>query len=232
MQASYAAASDIGAHHAAAWLIKVDLLGAFPTLQDKARALITYPRVRLGNDNLGLCKLPWVDVFNPESEKVKDTDKFINPASQEIYAEFYNGMLGTNLTWEKIYEQTDRDINLQRVMNATIFGKDTGEKDWVPDRAIGPTDDDLYDAEREYHDSEISKISGRPLDDIQKMDTKQKRELLMNFRKEQLRKLIQTYYRERGWNAMGVPQVETLKHIGLWELLTQETQMKIIELNG
>jgi len=30
MQASYAAASDIGAHHAAAWLIKVDLLGAFP----------------------------------------------------------------------------------------------------------------------------------------------------------------------------------------------------------
>jgi aldehyde:ferredoxin oxidoreductase len=232
MQASYAAASDIGAHHAAAWLIKVDLLGAFPTLQDKARALITYPRVRLGNDNLGLCKLPWVDVFNPESEKVKDTDKFINPASQEMYAEFYNGMLGTNLTWEKIYEQTDRDINLQRVMNATIFGKDTGEKDWVPDRAIGPTDDDLYDAEREYHDSEISKISGRPLDDIQKMDTKQKRELLMNFRKEQLRKLIQTYYRERGWNAMGVPQVETLKHIGLWELLTQETQMKIIELNG
>ena len=35
-QGSYAAASDIGAHHAAAWLIKVDLLGAFPTFQDKA----------------------------------------------------------------------------------------------------------------------------------------------------------------------------------------------------
>ena len=63
MQASYAAASDIGAHHAAAWLVKVDLLGAFPSFEDKARALITYPRVRLGNDNLGLCKLPWVDVF-------------------------------------------------------------------------------------------------------------------------------------------------------------------------
>ncbi|HUH65929.1 MAG TPA: aldehyde ferredoxin oxidoreductase C-terminal domain-containing protein, partial [Syntrophales bacterium] len=54
MQASYAAASDIGAHHAAAWLIKADLLGAFPTFADKAKALITYPRVRLGNDNLGL----------------------------------------------------------------------------------------------------------------------------------------------------------------------------------
>ncbi|MBU0653343.1 MAG: hypothetical protein KKG96_10765, partial [Proteobacteria bacterium] len=36
MQASYAAASDIGAHHAAAWLIKSDLLGAFPSMEDKA----------------------------------------------------------------------------------------------------------------------------------------------------------------------------------------------------
>ena len=123
MQGSYAAASDIGAHHAAAWLIKADLLGAFPTFEDKARALITYPRVRLGNDNLGVCKLPWVDVFNPESAKRKDTDIYINPASQEIYADFYNGMLGTNLTWEQIFEQTDRDINLQRVMNVMVYGE-------------------------------------------------------------------------------------------------------------
>ena len=123
MQGSYAAASDIGAHHAAAWLIKVDLLGAFPTFEAKAKALITYPRVRLGNDNLGLCKLPWVDVFNPESEKTRDGDKYINPASQEIYAEFYNGMLGTNMTWEQIFEQTDRDINLQRIMNIMTYRK-------------------------------------------------------------------------------------------------------------
>ena len=125
MQGSYAAASDIGAHHAAAWLIKVDLLGAFPDFQSKARALITYPRVRLGNDNLGLCKLPWVDVFNPESQHTQ-ADKHINPASQEIYADFFNAMLGTSLTWEQIFERTDRDINLQRVMNAVIFGDANG----------------------------------------------------------------------------------------------------------
>jgi len=231
MQASYAAASDIGAHHAAAWLIKVDLLGAFPTMQDKARALITYPRVRLGNDNLGLCKLPWVDVFNPESEKVKDTDKYINPASQEMYADFYNGMLGTNLTWEKIYEQTDRDINLQRVMNATIFGKDTGENDWIPDRAIGPTDDGLYDAEKDFHDAEVSNISGKSLDDIQKMETVEKRGILMCYRKGRLRELIQTYYHERGWNAAGIPTVDTLKQVGLWDYLTEGTKTKIRELN-
>jgi aldehyde:ferredoxin oxidoreductase len=232
MQASYAAASDIGAHHAAAWLIKIDLLGAFPTLRDKARALITYPRVRLGNDNMGLCKLPWVDVFNPESEQVKNTDKYINPASQEIYADFYNGMLGTNLTWEKIFEQTDRDINLQRVMNAMVYGKNTGQNDWIPDRAIGPIDNNLYDAEKDYHDQELSRFLGKSPIEIQNMTTGGKRDLLMNHRKELLRQLIQAYYQERGWNTSGIPTIDTLKKIGLWTFLNENTKTNICELNG
>jgi aldehyde:ferredoxin oxidoreductase len=230
MQASYAAASDIGAHHAAAWLIKVDLLGAFPTLQDKARALINYPRVRLGNDNLGLCKLPWVDVFNPDSENVKCTDMYINPASQSIYAEFYNGMLGTNMTWEQIFEQTDRDINLQRVMNVMAFGAETCINDWIPDRAIGPMDDDLYNHEKEYHDEEVSRVLGRSLEDIQNMKTAEKRAILMDHRKKELSDLIQAYYHERGWTAAGIPTVDTLKQIGLWIYLNEETKAKISEL--
>jgi aldehyde:ferredoxin oxidoreductase len=229
MQGSYAAASDIGAHHAAAWLIKVDLLGAFPNLEAKARALVTYPRVRLGNDNLGLCKLPWVDVFNPESEKQKDKDKFINPASQELYAEFYNGMLGTELTWEKIFEQTDRDINLQRVMNVMAFGQKTGEYDWIPERAIGPTDDRLYLAEADYNDQEVSKILNRPISEIALMIPSEKRRLLVENRKDQLRSLIQAYYQERGWTTNGIPRIETLKQIGLWDFLKEETKGKIRE---
>jgi aldehyde:ferredoxin oxidoreductase len=232
MQASYAAASDIGAHHAAAWLIKIDLLGAFPTLRDKARALITYPRVRLGNDNMGLCKLPWVDVFNPDSEQVKNTDKYINPASQKIYADFYNGMLGTNLTWEKIFEQTDRDINLQRVMNAMVYGKNTGQQDWIPDRAIGPIDNHLYDAEKDYHDQELSRFLEKSPTEIQNMTTGEKRANLMNHKKEQLRQLIQAYYQERGWNTSGIPTIDTLKQIGLWTFLNEGTKTKICELNG
>jgi aldehyde:ferredoxin oxidoreductase len=227
MQGSYAAASDIGAHHAAAWLIKVDLLGAFPSFEAKARALITYPRVRLGNDNLGLCKLPWVDVFNPESEKVRDGDKYINPASQEIYAEFYNGMLGTEMTWEKIFEQTDRDINLQRVMNIMTYGKATGEHDWIPDRAIGPTDEQIYAAEMDYNDNELIRILEKSLSDISVMPINEKREILMNFRKEQLRKLIRIYYQERGWTDSGIPTIDTIKKIGLWDFLNEETKIRI-----
>jgi len=230
MQGSYAAASDIGAHHAAAWLIKVDLLGAFPTLEAKARALITYPRVRLGNDNLGLCKLPWVDVFNPDSEKQKDKDKFINPASQELYAEFYNGMLGTDMTWEKIFEQTDRDINLQRIMNALVYGKKTGEYDWIPDRAIGPTDEELYQAEADYNDQELSKYLNKTLSEITAMAPAEKRPLLMQFRKEQLGNLIKAYYQERGWTNAGIPKIETLKQIGLWDFLKEETKDRIRQI--
>jgi aldehyde:ferredoxin oxidoreductase len=232
MQASYAAASDIGAHHAAAWLIKVDLLGAFPTLADKAKALITYPRVRLGNDNLGLCKLPWVDVFNPESDKVIKSDKYINPASQEIYADFYNGILGTDLTWEQIFAQTDRDINLQRVMNVMFYGRDAGKQDWIPDRAIGPIDDELYDAEKAYHDQELSRFLGKSPAEIDTMKTAGKRELLMSHRKEQLTQLIQAYYRERGWTAEGIPTSNTLRQVGLWSFLNEEAKAKINALAG
>lgn len=231
MQASYAAASDIGAHHAAAWLIKVDLLGAFPTFEDKANSLITYPRVRLGNDNMGVCKLPWVDVFNPDSAKALDTDIYINPASQELYAEFFNGMTGTDMTWQEIFEMTDRDINLQRAMNAERFGEETDSHDWVPDRAIGPTEDSLYEAEGEYNDGEVSRILGVPLEDVRSRKTSAKRTILMNHRKQELRKLITLYYEKRGWNASGIPTVATLERLGLWGFLKEETRWKINQLN-
>lgn len=231
MQASYAAASDIGAHHAAAWLIKVDLLGAFPTFEDKASALMTYPRVRLGNDNMGVCKLPWVDVFNPESAKVENPDMHINPATQEIYAEFFNGVLGTELTWQEIFAQTDRDINLQRVMNVMVYGSGAGAMDWIPDRAIGATDDLLYESEQEYNDQQLETILGKTAAEIGQMTTAAKREALMSFRKGELQQLINIYYQKRGWNDQGIPTVDTLKQLGLWEFLNEETRERIIALN-
>jgi aldehyde:ferredoxin oxidoreductase len=232
MQGSYAAASDIGAHHAAAWLIKADLLGAFPTFENKARALISYPRVRLGNDNMGVCKLPWVDVFNPESATRTGTDIYINPASQEIYAEFYNGVLGTDLTWEEIFAQTDRDINLQRVLNVLHYGRETGYHDWIPDRAIGPTDDSLYENEAEYNNRDLAERLGKTTEGLNGMPTRRKRELLMEHRKEQLRRLIDVYYQERRWSPCGIPMPATLKQLGLWEFLSDEARSIIIDLTS
>jgi aldehyde:ferredoxin oxidoreductase len=230
MQGSYAAASDIGAHHAAAWLIKSDLLGAFPTFEEKAWALISYPRVRLGNDNLGLCKLPWVDVFNPESADRTDGDVHINPASQEIYADFYNAMLGTDMTWQEIFAQTDRDINLQRIMNVMRYGRSTPDHDWIPERAIGPTDDALYCAEADYNDTELTGILSATLAEVTAMPVTERREKLLSYRKQELRKLIDVYYAERGWNGLGVPFVDTLQELGLWDLLTVQARGTVMSL--
>ncbi|MBT0664675.1 hypothetical protein KI809_10230 [Geobacter pelophilus] len=230
MQGSYAAASDIGAHHAAAWLIKADLLGAFPSFQDKAKALMAYPRVRLGNDNLGVCKLPWVDVFNPASAERVGTDIYINPASQEIYADFYNGVLGTDLDWEEIFEQTDRDINLQRVMNVMTYGAATGDYDWIPDRAIGPTEDALYETEADYNDGEVASILVKGIEEVQKMPTPEKRTILMEHRKNELRRLVDVYYDARGWSENGIPAVETLQYLGLWDYLGSETKERLQQL--
>jgi len=232
MQGSYAAASDIGAHHAAAWLIKADLLGAFPTFEDKARALVSYPRVRLGNDNMGVCKLPWVDVFNPGSSTRTGTDIYINPASQEIYADFYNGVLGTDLQWEEIFAQTDRDINLQRVLNVLQYGDETVRHDWIPDRAIGPTDDLLYEAEAAYNDRDLAERLGKSPEELNGMATAQKRELLMQRRKQQLRLLIDAYYQERGWSSRGIPMPATLKQLGLWEFLSDEAKSVLTKLTS
>jgi aldehyde:ferredoxin oxidoreductase len=180
--------------------------------------------VRLGNDNMGVCKLPWVDVFNPESTTRTGTDIYINPASQEIYADYYNGMLGTNLTWEEIFAQTDRDINLQRVLNVMHYGQETQSHDWIPDRAIGPTDDLLYEAEKEYNDSDLAQRLGKNPEDFADMPTSRKRDRLMTDRKEQLHRLIAAYYLERGWNSHGIPMPGTLKQLGLWEYLSDEAR--------
>jgi len=230
MQGSYAAASDIGAHHAAAWLIKADLLGAFPTFEEKAWALISYPRVRLGNDNLGLCKLPWVDVFNPESAKKTEGDIHINPASQEIYADFINAMLGTEMTWQEIFARTDRDINLQRVMNVMRYGRNTPDYDRIPDRAVGPTSDLLYMDEADYNDGEVARILGISAGEVASLDTTRRRETLMAYRRQELRKLVEVYYAERGWNANGIPFIDTLQELGLWEFLTVQAQGSIMAL--
>ena len=142
----------------------------------------------------------------------------------------FNAMLGTDMTWQEIFAQTDRDINLQRVMNVMHYGCNTTGYDWIPDRAIGPTDDALYESEAVYNDGEVARISGVSAAETAAMSTAAKREALMAFRKQELTKLIQVYYAERGWNAVGVPFIDTLQELGLWEYLTIQAQGSIMAL--
>jgi aldehyde:ferredoxin oxidoreductase len=63
------------------------------------------------------------------------------------------------------------------------------------------------------------------------MKTSEKRGILMKHRKEELRKLIGIYYAQRGWSATGIPKVETLKQIGLWNFLSDEARTKVTTMN-
>jgi aldehyde:ferredoxin oxidoreductase len=113
-----------------------------------------------------------------------------------------------------------------------VYGTETALHDRIPDRAVGPTEDLLYDAEQEENDRELAGFLGKPLADVQGMTPAEKRELLMNRRKEQLMELVRTYYRVRGWTAFGVPTPETLKRIGLWEFLNTEARARILEMTA
>jgi aldehyde:ferredoxin oxidoreductase len=63
------------------------------------------------------------------------------------------------------------------------------------------------------------------------MPTFEKRIILMKHRKEELKKLIGVYYAQRGWNTAGIPKVETLKKIGLWNYLSDEARAKVTVMN-
>jgi aldehyde:ferredoxin oxidoreductase len=117
-------------------------------------------------------------------------------------------------------------------MNIMVYDKETGEHDWIPDRAIGPTEDSLYEKEKDYNDQQLSIILNKPLTEIFKIKTAEKREILMQHRKEELRKLIAVYYAQRGWSNKGIPKVETLKQIGLWNFLSDEARTKIVAMNS
>ncbi len=101
---------------------------------------------------------------------------------------------------------TDRDINLQRVMNAFASGKNRKIR-LGSDRAI---DDrrQLYEVEEEYNDrySQILgarwKTSGRCRPPEGKPSWKRKKELSA---------LIALYYEKRGWTPAGDPTVATLE---------------------
>jgi len=64
------------------------------------------------------------------------------------------------------------------------------------------------------------------------MTTGSKRELLMKLRKKELRRLIDVYYQERGWNSRGIPLPETLKELGLWNFLNDKTRSIIEQLTS
>ena len=86
--------------------------------------------------------------------------------------------------------------------------------------------------EEEFNDGDLAARLDKNPEELAAIPVREKRELLMTHRKEQLRRLIDIYYRERGWNSLGIPMPETLKELGLWGFLDEKTRSAIIELTS
>ncbi|HVN96762.1 MAG TPA: aldehyde ferredoxin oxidoreductase C-terminal domain-containing protein [Syntrophorhabdaceae bacterium] len=78
-----------------------------------------------------------------------------------------------------------------------------------------------------YNDREVGAVLGKSRSEVSSMGLSERRSVLLKDRKEKLRSLIQVYYRERGWNEYGIPRVETLVRLGLWDYLNQEAKAEI-----
>ena len=85
-----------GPQHDEAWLIFIDqVYNELPTIEQKADACRWFPLIRTWFNATGLCKLPWIDVRNPEAANTAEPSK--NFPTLEYYMNFLNGTTGKTL---------------------------------------------------------------------------------------------------------------------------------------
>ncbi|WP_207799711.1 aldehyde ferredoxin oxidoreductase family protein [Candidatus Cryosericum hinesii] len=211
-QGGYAMASK-GPQHDEAWLIFMDQVkGQLPTFADKAEALSFFPLFRTWFSLMGLCKLPWND-----SEPRDNHDRYTGieaariPEHVENYLLLYTGMTGHALDLDGLLAQSKRVYDFQRLFNLRM-GQGTRKDDWMPYRGMGPVTEEEYLSRQERYDKQLVEAAKV---DIAGMSLQQKMAALRQYRESQYRQLQDAVYARRGWDADGVPTLETVKADGI-----------------
>jgi aldehyde:ferredoxin oxidoreductase len=204
-----------GPQHDEAWLIFMDAVNnQIPTFEDKAEALHYFPMWRTWFGLMGLCKLPWNDVEpadNRTSYSGMDAAKV--PEHVQNYVELFRGVTGRDdiKTGEDLVRMSEVVYNFQRVFNLKM-GFGTREDDVIPYRSAGPVTDIEYESRAERYDQQLSELVGI---DPEGMSTTEKRKALRRYREEQYDKLIDAVYERRGWDANGIPTLDTIQELGI-----------------
>jgi aldehyde:ferredoxin oxidoreductase len=210
-----------GAQHDEAWMIFMDQVNnELPSFELKAKALKWFPLFRTWFNATGLCKLPWIDVRNPEAVNTSEPAK--NLPSAQYFVEYYNGTVGAHKSLEDLLRDSERLYTLQKLINLK-HGVGTREHDQIPLRAMSPVYVEEYRSRQERYDRQLTEIVGGkrlPADAQQRLD------LLIAIRQKQYQELCDTVYQEKGYDRNGVPTHETL---AAFDLLDAETQALIEE---
>jgi aldehyde:ferredoxin oxidoreductase len=198
-----------GPQHDEAWLIFIDLVHKeLPTLDHKANALIWFPLIRTWFNATGLCKLPWIDVRNPEAAST--AEPFKNLPTLSYYVDYLNGTTGSNKVLQDLLDDSERLQLLQKMINLRQ-GKGTRDSDQIPLRAIAPVYIDEYLTRSEYYDGWLKNLDVGNLPDA----VEQRHELLVVKRLEAFRQLCDIVYVKKGYRSDAVPKRETVKKFGL-----------------
>jgi aldehyde:ferredoxin oxidoreductase len=199
-----------GPQHDEAWLIFIDqVYNEIPTLEQKADACRWFPLVRTWFNATGLCKLPWIDVRNPEAANTPEPSK--NYPTLEYYRDFLNGTTGSSKTIDDMIHDSERLYILQKLINLRQ-GKGTRVSDRIPDRALGPAFFNEYESRMEYYDSWLKEQAG---DDEVPSEAKQRHGLLIQKRRDAYSRLCDIVYDKKGFTSDSVPKRETVEKFNL-----------------
>ncbi len=199
-----------GAQHDEAWLIAIDQLNReLPAFEKKAVALRWFPLFRTWFNIAGLCKLPWIDVRNPEAKNTPMPAR--NMPTVDYYIEFVNGTLGTEKTLEDLLLESERSYTLHKLINLRQ-GFGTREHDNIPLRAMAPVFMNEFLSRKEYYEEYLTERAGL---DIAGRSDEEMLKMLHGDRRERYEKLTDAVYSEKGYDANGIPTDETMKRMGL-----------------
>jgi aldehyde:ferredoxin oxidoreductase len=199
-----------GPQHDEAWLIFIDQVHKeIPTLDQKAGALKWFPLIRTWFNATGLCKLPWIDVRNPEAAATPEPAK--NTPTLAYYLDFLNGTTGSHKTLQDILDDSERLQLLQKLINLRQ-GKGTRAADRIPLRAMSPVYPHEYRSRAEYYDAWLRENSG---DRELPAGLEPRLELIITEREQAYQRLGDLVYEKKGYNSDGVPKRETVARFEL-----------------
>jgi aldehyde:ferredoxin oxidoreductase len=201
-----------GAQHDEAWLISIDQVrGEIPTLEQKADALKWFPLIRTWFNAVGLCKLQWIDVRNPEAASTAEPAK--NLPTLAYYISYLNATTGSHKMLEDILADSERLYILQKLINLR-HGKGTRASDQLPLRAMAPAYFDEYESRAGYYEEWLKKQpNGNKIPD----SPEERHKLLIAKRIEIYQQLCDAVYEKKGFTSGGVPKRETVEKFGLMD---------------
>lgn len=199
-----------GPQHDEAWLIFMDMVHNFiPTFEQKAEALHWFPMFRTWFGLCGLCKLPWNDIIPEDNKDTSEPAKIMKHV--QWYAEYFSSVTGRKTTPDDLIKMSEVVYNFQRIFNLRMgFGR--REHDAIPYRAVGPVTEEEYLSREERYDKQLAEFHKV---DINGKSTAEKIAILRQHREEQYEKLKNAVYNRRGWSSDGIPNLNTVKRLGI-----------------